>query len=124
MKRIAIQPHRSNYPDPIYFDVGDRVIVGDRDSSEYPGWTWARTADGNAGWAPESMLSVIDGHTALATERYTSRELNTQVGDIFVVIRELNGWCWVRTSRGDEGWLPIETTVESPPTPAAERDDT
>ena len=122
MKRIAIRPHRSNYPNPICFDVGDRVIVGGRDSSEYPGWTWARTADGNAGWAPESILSLIDGDAALAKDRYTARELDTEVGDTFVVIRELNGWCWVRAIRGNEGWIPIATTVELPLAADAKRD--
>ena len=122
MKRIAIESHRSNYPNPICFDAGDRVIVGGRDSSEYPGWTWARTADGNEGWAPESMLSIGDNDAAVAIERYTAVELNTEVGDVFTVIRELHGWYWVRDCRGEEGWIPVETTVAWPPNVGTERE--
>jgi SH3-like domain-containing protein len=81
--------------------------VGRRDD-EYPGWIWTIVADGNAGWAPESLLE-IDGETALTKSDYTARELNTQVGDALDVVRELTGWLWVRNERDEEGWIPAAT---------------
>lgn len=112
IQRIAKLSHRSNYPDPISFDAGDQLVVGGRDLDEYPGWIWVRLKDGNAGWAPESFLEIGDDDLAIASEAYSAQELNTNVGDIFLVISKLNGWYWVRNSRSDEGWIPVETTDE------------
>ena len=91
MQRVAKQAHRSNYPNPISFVVGARLVVGGRESDEFPGWIWTCTDDGNAGWAPTSIIEICDGRIGRATEAYTARELNTDVGDALVVIRELNG---------------------------------
>lgn len=114
MKRYAIQAHRSNYPNPISFAAGDRLVVDQRES-EYPGWTWVRTADGNAGWAPVSYFEIVSKDQARATQDYTARELDTDIGDALVVMRELNGWYWLCNGRGEEGWAPVETTSEIHP---------
>ena len=108
MQCIVIRAHRSNYPNPITFASGEVVRVGRRDD-EYPGWIWTTTADGNAGWAPESLLAIEPDGTAQATGRYTARELDTNVGDVLDVLRELNGWYWVCNASGNEGWVPVET---------------
>ena len=103
----VIRSHVSTYPKPIGFRAGETVTVG-RHDDEYPGWIWTTTADGNSGWAPEALLE-IDGDAAVAKDDYTARELNTEVGDVVEVVRELNGWLWVRAARDEEGWVPAET---------------
>jgi hypothetical protein len=112
MKRVATHAHRSGHPNPVSFDAGATLAVGGRISDEYPGWVWARTVAGNAGWVPESILGLGDDGTARATEADTARELDANVGEVLTVIRESSGWCWGRNSRGDEGWIPVDKTQQ------------
>ena len=100
----AIAAHRSNYPQPIRLTAGERVILGKRDTKYGdPGWIWV-TAD-RQGWVPEQILTP-DGEV---TEDYRADELDTQLGEDLLVLRELNGWCWVRNQHGHEGWVPLAT---------------
>ena len=109
MHVLAIVAHRSAYPDPIRFEAGDRLIIGERDD-EYPGWIRVSTADGNVGWAPEQLIETLSSTRGVATCTYTARELDTVVGDVLVCHRELNGWLWVENARGETGWVPRKTT--------------
>lgn len=112
VQRRTTNPHLSKYPNPISFQRGDAVTVTRRDA-EYPGWIRTHTADGNEGWAPESLLDVRSDGTAIALADYTAQELDTEAGEIVEVIRELNGWYWVVSSNGEEGWIPVATTEEA-----------
>jgi len=103
------EAHRTSFPKPISFEKGDEVLVGKRDT-QYPGWIWTTTRDGNSGWAPEQLLE-IDGASATARESYNARELDTSVGEILTVHRELNDWYWVRNSADEFGWVPINTVT-------------
>jgi hypothetical protein len=110
MRVIAVTAHVSAYPNPIRFEPGDRLVLGERDDA-YPGWIRVITADGNAGWAPEQFVECRSQTEGRAVEEYTARELNTVAGDSLVSHRELNGWLWVENDRGECGWVPKETTT-------------
>lgn len=101
--------HKTSYPNPISFEKGDEVRVEKRDT-QYPGWIWTTTQDGKSGWAPEQLLE-IDGTNATARDNYNARELNTSLGEILRVHRELSGWYWVSNSADEFGWVPIDTVV-------------
>ena len=109
MRVIALTAHASAYPNPIRFEAGDRLVLGERDD-EYPGWIRVTTADGNEGWAPEQSVDSLSRTEGLAIENYTARELNTVTGETLVCRRELNGWLWVENDRGESGWVPKKTT--------------
>ncbi len=109
MPLVAVTPHTSAYPDPIRFQPGDPLVLGERDG-EYPGWIRVRTADGNAGWAPEQLIEIQSQTRGVALASYTARELDTEAGEVLVCHRELNGWLWVENSRGATGWVPKRTT--------------
>lgn len=109
MRVIAVTAHVSAYPNPIRFEAGDRLVLGERDE-EYPGWIRVTTSDGNEGWAPEQSVDSLSRTEGLAIENYTARELNTVAGETLVCRRELNGWLWVENTRGESGWVPKETT--------------
>ena len=111
MNCIAISSHKSSYPTPIRLEPGDIVTVGRRDQ-EYPGWIWVITSAGNEGWAPESHIRIGSLETAVAKNAYTSRELDTQVGEYLSCKVELNGWLWVENVNGDSGWVP-KTSVRA-----------
>ena len=109
MRVIAVTAHVSAYPDPICFEAGERLRLGDRDD-EYPGWVRVTTADGNTGWAPEQLIERRSATDGYAIADYTARELNTVVGETLVSHRELNDWLWVENDRGQCGWVPRNTT--------------
>lgn len=111
-RRQVLRAHRSHYPNPIGFQTGDDLLLGQRDT-EYPGWVWTTTGDGNSGWAPLVLMTLAaDGRHARACADYSARELNTEVGERLSVARELNDWSWVVRENGDAGWVPTATLDE------------
>ena len=108
MQYVVIANHTSNYPDPIHLTPGDPLVLGKTDD-EYPGWIWVTTSSGQAGWAPEAYVHVHAKGQGEATTAYTSRELNTQLGEHLLCLQELNGWLWVENEQGDTGWVPKHT---------------
>ncbi len=109
MRVSVIHQHRSNYPDPVSFRRGDRLVAGRRDT-EYPGWIRVTAGDGREGWAPEQYLD-LDESPALALEDYSARELDTEIGEQLDVLQVLNDWLLVENARGVRGWVPAQTTA-------------
>ncbi|MEM7112605.1 MAG: SH3 domain-containing protein [Chloroflexota bacterium] len=107
-KRRVQQAHKSDYPNPISFSAGDKLVLGRRDD-EYWGWIWTTTPDGNAGWAPDALISIVSPDMGIALETYTAQELDTTVGELVIVLRTLNEWAWVENERGEQGWVPQST---------------
>lgn len=116
-KYRVIQPHTSEYPRPITFERGALLEVGEEYVGE-EGWdNWFRcTAPGQeAGWVPGQIIERLDGASGRALEDYTARELNVQVGDLVIGIRELNGWAWCERQDGSEaGWVPLDALLRLP----------
>jgi SH3-like domain-containing protein len=111
MNLIASKQHKSSYPNPISFTRGETVQLGKPDT-EYPGWIWITTQNGNQGWAAEQYLAIHDnGDEATTTEPYSAYELDTQVGDQLKLFQELNQWVLVQNSEGVTGWVPLDTTT-------------
>jgi hypothetical protein len=108
MSHRVIAGHRSQYPDPIRFGPGDRLRIGRRDN-EYPGWIRVTTPSGNEGWAPESIIRLETDAEGIALSEYDATELDTEVGQRVVRVRELCGWAWVENEHGESGWVPRES---------------
>jgi hypothetical protein len=110
MKLVVVEAHKSNYPNPIGFKKGERLRTEKRDT-EFEGWIWVITHDGNEGWAPVRYLEVKEGtDKAVASRDYTARELDTSVGEELTLHYELNEWGWVEKTDGSCGWVPMKTT--------------
>ena len=110
MKLIALEEHKSNYPNPINFKEGECVVIGKKDS-EFEGWIWVSTNSGNQGWAPIQYLQIREGFDkAIAKRDYTAKELNTYPGDELILHYKLNDWGWVEKNDGSCGWVPMKTT--------------
>jgi len=110
MKVTVTTSYKSAYPDPIEFEKGDLLKLGRRDT-EYPGWIWVLTACDVEGWAPEQYISATNSTEGVGKTEYNAKELNTEPGEELAVLKELNGWYWVENSKGERGWIPIETTI-------------
>ena len=99
--------HTSNYPNPISFQAGDHVEIGNQDD-EFPGWIRVTTHDGNQGWAPIQYLRMdYVGKTGIALQDYSARELNTRIGEQLILHYELNDWGWVENDQKKTGWVPL-----------------
>lgn len=107
MDFVVVEPHHSQYPNPISFSSGDRLVIS-RQSEEFPGWVWVTVPSGNEGWAPESLIRTEEG-AAVALEAYTARELDTTVGERVRGSREIADWIWVEKDPGAAGWVPKRT---------------
>jgi hypothetical protein len=107
MKYLVKNRHNSNYPIPIRFQVGDRVLAGKTDD-DFPGWIWVTSDGGNQGWAPIQYLKIDETRKeATALHPYSAQELNTRIGDVVTLHYELNGWGWVENEDKDCGWVPL-----------------
>jgi hypothetical protein len=52
-----------------------------------------------------------DNKHGIISEYYSAKELNVNEGDSVFLLKELNGWYWVKHSKTDEeGWIPKENT--------------
>ena len=110
MKLIATEEHKSNYPNPICFKSGDCLIL-EKKETEFEGWVWVTTNDGNQGWAPIQYIQLKkESSMAVAKRDYTAKELDIYVGDVLLLHHKLNDWGWVEKKDGSCGWVPMKTT--------------
>ena len=82
----------------------------EKKDTEFKGWIWVTTMDGNQGWAPLQHLKITDERKAVARKNYTATELNTDVGDELLLHYVLNDWGWVEKKDSSCGWVPMKTT--------------
>ncbi len=106
MEKIIKKGHVSNYPNPISFDEGESLLIGELDT-EFPNWIRVQTIDGNEGWAP---TQYIDLESSTAIQDYSAYELNVNIGDCVNVLFELNEWSMIESTIGKQGWIPNNCT--------------
>lgn len=103
---IVIREHKSNYPNPVAFTLGDQLNVGEEDT-EFPGWVRIADKVGNEGWAPIEYIQLSDLRTTgIALKPYSAKELNVEPGDRLIVKQEHCQWCWVEHATKGSGWVP------------------
>ena len=106
---LVIQDHTSEYPEPITFEKGAPLSVGERYEGPegWDNWLFCETPGQKGGWVPAQIIEIINDQQARALESYTARELNVRQGDVLVGTRTLNGWVWCeRTECRESGWVP------------------
>ena len=96
---------------PIQIAPGDRVTVGERDTT-WPAFVFVTTERGN-GWVPARHLEVNEG-VALVNVAYDTTELPTSVGEPLDVLHrdDDSGWLFCRNGEGREGWVPVSTVSD------------
>ena len=109
---IAASPHHIPERPAFRVQIGDRVVVGDRDS-DWPAFVLV-TAEAGSGSVPERHLDQ-QAASAVVTEAYDTTELPTEEGQELEVLREdlASGWLWCRAQDGREGRVP-ERTLSRP----------
>ncbi|HHR3734686.1 TPA: SH3 domain-containing protein [Salmonella enterica] len=114
---IATGPHRSEYPDPIMFTKGTRIIIGEKyeGNEDWNDWYFCTVPNHSGGWVPAQLIEQSDkpGH-GVAKDDYTAKELDVNEGDKFQSIKYLNGWLWCRRLSDNEiGWVPTGILKET-----------
>jgi hypothetical protein len=112
MDYIVIENHRTEFPNPIILQKGEKVVLGketDIDDEAGANWVYCKKLDdSNEGWVPKQ---IIDNATII--EEYHAKELNIDKGTVVEGIKELNTWLWCRNKNTDEvGWIPMRKLLK------------
>lgn len=110
IKLVVTAAHRSEYPDPITFDKGAPLCIGEKYSGNenWEEWYLCSTPGQKDGWMPGQVIEWIDNASGIAKEAYTAKELDVDPGEILLGSKELNEWIWCkRLSQTEEGWVPL-----------------
>lgn len=102
---VAASDHGIPERAPIRIEHGDRVEVGERDTT-WPSFVFVTTGSGS-GWVPERHLND-DRPTATVLSSYNTRELPTSAGQRLTLLEDdaASGWSWCMNAAGSTGWVP------------------
>ena len=103
MELIARKNFRKSYNYSIKAFPGDICKIVRRDS-QFKEWMWCEL-NGVQAWVHSSFLQ-IGGDEGKFLEKYNSMELDINKGDILKILRNLNGWMYVKADSEKYGWLP------------------
>lgn len=107
MKKI-LKPHTDVPPNPIVAKKGDQGTIIQYDSRpEWKGWIQCSLDDGQTGWISNSYLR-IEAKRVTFTSDYNALEIQVETGENVEILREDNGWAWIRKTNGIEGWIPCQ----------------
>ena len=109
-EHIVLKTHISSYPEPITFERGAELRVGEKYEGPegWENWFWCHTCGQKPGWVPSEVFEMVDEETGRAVESYTARELSVEKGQKVRVQKTLNGWAWCQVeSTNQEGWVPL-----------------
>ncbi len=103
---LVIEAHEPDEPDSLTLFAGERLQF-ERRPTEWEGWLWVRSRDGQTGWVPEAWVEQ-DGTFCVMNRDYDSTELTVEVGDYLHCLLIESGWLWGETPSGAVGWVPLE----------------
>lgn len=115
---VAIKDHTSEYPEPITFEKGAPLTVGEKYEGPegWDNWIFCDSPGQKSGWVPAQIIEIVSDKVARAREDYTARELNVRKGDLLFGSQTLNGWAWCKRSGSSEsGWVPLGNLQEVRP---------
>ncbi len=104
----VIKNHKSEFNIPLIAQRGEK-IEGQERETEWEGWLWCHNSSGLQGWVPKKYLEATSQSGQFQfLQDYNARELTIDEGQEVIVINEESGWAWVRTTLGEEGWIPLK----------------
>lgn len=109
---IVTKQHTSNYPIPIKVCKGETINVGKtyEGHEDWNNWVYCYNKERQLeGWVPQQIIHIHDNQ-GLILEDYIAKELDVNIGERILKIKELNGWLWVkRIINSEEGWIPKDS---------------
>lgn len=100
------KPYQSAYPDPLVFHCGEVLTTSTRET-DWPGWIWCTTANGESRWVPDVYLQLSEDQAVMRRD-YNPLELSVQPGELLTASDHVNGWAWCANAGGRQGWVPLE----------------
>ena len=93
---VVVDPHVSEYPEPICLTQGDVVSVGEEYEGPegWAGWYLCSAPGQQDGWVPGQIIELTAPGSGVMKEDYSAKELDTAAGDRLTGSRLLNGWLW------------------------------
>lgn len=103
----VIKDYKSPYPDPVVFQRGEKVKVGQafKEDPDWKNWIWCEGKNNKNAWAPKQYIN-IDGTSGIFIEDYDAMELSVQIGERLVVFEIVNGFGMSEKANGTRGWVP------------------
>lgn len=105
----VIKDYKSPYPDPIVFQKGEKVKVGQefKGDPEWKNWIWCEGKNNKKAWVPKQYI-VIDGMNGTFNKEYNAMEISVKVGERLVVYEIVNGFGMSEKTNGTRGWVPMK----------------
>lgn len=103
----VIKAHEPDETEPLTLFAGEQLQF-ERRPTEWEGWLWVRSKDGQMGWVPEAWVEA-EGRFCVMTRDYDSTELAVEVGDYLHCLLIESDWLWGETPSGTVGWVPLES---------------
>ncbi len=104
MKLTVTHPHIPDPAAPLELAEGDIIWLGPQDDLS-PSWYWCTDKMGHAQWVPAQVFER-NGEKATLTRAYSSRELQTHVGDALEGLEQIDDWWLCENAAGQWGWVP------------------
>jgi hypothetical protein len=103
----VVKEYKSPYPDPIVFQKGEKVKVGQefKEDPDWKNWIWCEGSNKKA-WVPKKYVT-IDGTNGIFNKDYDAMELSVESGERLVVYEIVNGFGMSERPDGTRGWVPI-----------------
>lgn len=114
MKYQVIKKHQSEFPNPIIFSKGERLIIGEKSDEReaWNDWYFCEAPNQIKGWVPKQVIKWLSDNEGEALEDYSAKEMDVDKGEILIGVKELNGWVWCQNSSSkEEGWVPVENLI-------------
>ena len=83
------------------------VLTFKRRQSEWAGWIWCTTSEGDSCWVPERWVRINSEDTCIMLREYTCTELTVSAGQVLEGIETESGWLFARTATDEKGWVPL-----------------
>jgi hypothetical protein len=104
----VIKDYKSPYPDPLVFQRGERVRVGQefKEDPDWKNWIWCEGNNKKA-WVPKQYINIA-GKNGIFNKDYNAMELSVHVGEKLLVYGIVNGFGMSKKTNGTRGWVPIK----------------
>jgi hypothetical protein len=111
----VIKEYKSPYPDPIVFQEGEQVKVGEefKEDPDWRNWVWCEGNENKKAWVPRQHVR-IDGARGTFSKFYNAMELSVQVGEEVAVSEVINGFGMAEKPDGAKGWVPMKNMELKP----------
>jgi hypothetical protein len=105
LKLIATQQHSREFELPLILSVGDTVQIDLTRGSHWLGEVFCTLPNGQKGWVSRLAFENLNGSNAIATQAFSSAELEIEMGDVLKGYANTYSATWCCNTRGESGWV-------------------